>query len=232
VPRRRLVVAALGLTVAIVAVAAGAMRVELLWINVSYPLSAIWLLTATLLAARARHARRSGAAEATPPAEVERQPGQPVVGPAVRRADPGDNDFDVFLSHNSRDKPAVRRLALALEARGLSPWLDERELVPGRDWQADLERLIRTVRSAAVLVGPEGLGPWEVPELRACLSEGVRRGLPVIPVLLPGASRQPVLPLFLTQFTWVDLRGGLTTPGLDRLQWGITGTRPTARRAA
>ncbi len=32
--------------------------------------------------------------------------------------------FNVFLSHNSRDKPAVRQLAQALQARGLKVWLD------------------------------------------------------------------------------------------------------------
>ena len=32
--------------------------------------------------------------------------------------------------------------------------------------------------------------------------------------------------LFLKAFTWVDLRGGLTDDGLDRLQWGITGQKP------
>ena len=54
----------------------------------------------------------------------------------------------------------------------------------------------------------------------------------MIPVLLPGAARQPELPLFLTQFTWVDLRLGLTDPGLDRLEWGITGIKPSGMRAA
>jgi hypothetical protein len=42
--------------------------------------------------------------------------------------------FDVFLSHNSKDKPTVRQLARALQARGLKVWLDEEQLVPGRPW--------------------------------------------------------------------------------------------------
>jgi len=98
-------------------------------------------------------------------------------------------------------------------------------LVPGRPWQEALEEIIQSARTAAVLVGQDGLGPWEVPEMRGCLGEFVNRGLPVMPVLLPGAAGQPDLPLFLRQFTWVDLRGGLTREGLDRLQWGITGKK-------
>jgi hypothetical protein len=138
--------------------------------------------------------------------------------------------FDVFLSHNGKDKPAVRRIAEALRGgRGLTVWLDEWELPPGVPWQDELENIIRTVRSAAVLIGKDGLGPWEIPEMRACLSEMASRKLRVIPVLLPDAPAKPELPLFLAQNTWVDLRGGITEEGLDRLQWGITGKKPVPK---
>jgi S1-C subfamily serine protease len=138
-----------------------------------------------------------------------------------------NKNFDVFLSHNSKDKPAVRELAEALRARGVKVWLDEWELVPGRPWQEALEEIIETTRSSAVLVGKDGLGPWQDAEMRGCLSEFVERKLPVIPVLLPGAPEVPRLPFFLKRFTWVDLRGGLTEEGLNRLEWGATGKRPS-----
>ena len=41
------------------------------------------------------------------------------------------DEFDVFLSHNSADKPDVLRLAQELKRRGLHPWLDEWHLVVG-----------------------------------------------------------------------------------------------------
>ena len=141
----------------------------------------------------------------------------------IKVLDSADQGFDVFLSHNSSDKPAVRELAQALQQRGLKVWLDEWELPPGQPWQPAVEKIIGEVRSAAVLVGPSGLGPWEEPEMRACLDEFTRRKLPVIPVLLPEAPHKPDLPLFLRQFTWVDLREGLTAESLDRLEWGISG---------
>ena len=141
-----------------------------------------------------------------------------------------NNSFDVFLSHNSQDKPTVRQLTQALQARGLKVWLDEEQLVPGRSWQKALEATIQTTHSAAVLVGQDGLGPWEIPEIEGCLSEFISRKLPVIPVLLPDAPSQPNLPLFLKGFTWVDLRaGGLSEANLDCLEWGITGRKPVPR---
>ena len=135
-------------------------------------------------------------------------------------------EFDVFLSHNSKNKAAVRKLAEKLRERHIKVWLDEEQLVPGRPWQSALEDIIRTTGSAAVIVGPDGLGPWEEPESRALLSEFVRRRIPVIPVLMPGATHKPTLPLFLNEFTWVDLRDGLTETALDQLEWGVTGRRP------
>jgi hypothetical protein len=61
--------------------------------------------------------------------------------------------------------------------------------------------------------------------MRACVQEFVRRKMPVIPILMPGAPSQPELPLFLQQFTWVDLREGITKHGLDLVIWGITGVK-------
>ena len=59
-------------------------------------------------------------------------------------------NFDVFLSHNSKDKPAVKVLGTALKKRGLSVWLDEWELRPGLPWQRALEDIIGSCKSAAV----------------------------------------------------------------------------------
>jgi GTPase SAR1 family protein len=42
-----------------------------------------------------------------------------------------DGDFDVFLCHNARDKPAVRALAETLGDLGLLAWIDEEQLLPG-----------------------------------------------------------------------------------------------------
>ena len=134
--------------------------------------------------------------------------------------------FDVFLSHNSKDKPAVIALAKQLQANGINVWLDAWELRPGQPWQEALEAIIETCGSAAILVGADGLGPWEDMEMRACLAQFVRRKLPVIPVLLPDCPQQPHVPLFMQGLTWVDCRGGRDEDSFDRLRWGITGVKP------
>nr|VFK32110.1 MAG: TIR domain-containing protein [Candidatus Kentron sp. MB] len=134
--------------------------------------------------------------------------------------------FDVFLSHNSQDKPLVRELVQALKSRGLMVWLDDEQLVPGRPWQKALETTILTTRSVLILVGNSGLSPWGEEEMRASLGQHIERQPSIIPVLLPNAPKEPELPPFLRNRTWVDLRGGLTSQGIDKLEWGITGEKP------
>lgn len=139
--------------------------------------------------------------------------------------------FDVFLSHNSKDKPVVRQIAARLEEEyGLTGWLDVEALRPGLPFQDGLEKAILETPAAAVFVGDHGQGPWQRVEVRACLSQMVRHGKPVIPVLLEGAPDQPDIGLFLGENTWVDLREGITEAGLDRLVWGITGRKPRRRK--
>jgi len=135
--------------------------------------------------------------------------------------------FDVFFSHNSRDKPAVIALAKRLAENGIKVWLDAWELRPGHPWQEELGKIIESTRTAVVLVGRDGIGPWEDAEMRACLDEFVKRKQPVIPVLLPGCPHEPDLPLLLRRFSWVDLRNGREEEGFSRLIWGITGSKPS-----
>ena len=114
--------------------------------------------------------------------------------------------FDVFLCHNSEDKPTIRNIGEELQKRGLRPWLDEWELQPGLPWQELVEEQIEEIKSAAVFVGESGLGPWQEVEIRGLLSEFVKRKCPVIPVILSNAPQKPRLPLFLREMTWVDFR--------------------------
>ena len=114
--------------------------------------------------------------------------------------------YDVFLCHNSADKPAVKDIGTRLKQLGILPWLDEWELRPGLLWQKALEQRIKTIKAAAVFVGKQGVGPWQDQELQAFLRQFARRECPVIPVLLADAPEPPDLPVFLEGMTWVDFR--------------------------
>jgi len=134
------------------------------------------------------------------------------------------DDFDVFMCHNSIDKPAVIEIAERLKQHGVLPWLDIWNIAPGTSWQRSLEAQIRNVKSAAVFVGKDGFGPWQQEEVEALLNEFVATGRPVIPVLLVEAPSAINLPPFLKNRNWVDFRKYNPDP-LRQLLWGITGDR-------
>jgi tetratricopeptide (TPR) repeat protein len=144
-------------------------------------------------------------------------------------------EYDVFLSHNSKDKPAVEAIANKLgQAYELKCWLDKWNLVPGEAWQEALEEALDGCETVAVFVGPSTISPWENEEMRSALEEHVHdKSRRVIPVLLPGApdSRDLKLPRFLKRLTWVDFRGGLHDENaLYRLHCGIRGIKPDKDR--
>jgi hypothetical protein len=134
--------------------------------------------------------------------------------------------FDVFLCHNSEDKPAVREIARKLSRENIKPWLDEEQIRPGTSWQTALELQIESIKSAAVFVGDRGVGPWQRPEIQAFLNQFVKRECAVIPVVLDSVKTTPKLPLMLENLEWVDFRVTASQP-LQRLIWGITGEKPS-----
>jgi len=182
-------------------------------------------------------AARSAAAAASPaparasPAPTPAAPSPPAppsreaIAERLLETKRAEGRFDVFLCHNSADKPAVKAVARALRSRGVLPWLDEWELPPGQPWQPLLEKQIGQIRSAAVFVGLAGVGPWQEQEIYGFLREFVARRSAVIPVLLDNAPSAPDLPIFLRAMTYVDFRLREPDP-MVRLEWGITGVRP------
>jgi TIR domain/NACHT domain len=132
--------------------------------------------------------------------------------------------FDVFLCHNSEDKPAVRQIALKLVKEGIKPWLDVDQIRPGTSWQTALGEQIGGIKSAAVFLADSGLGPWQNQESQAFLNQLVERKCPVIPVILPSAKGTPELPWTLANLHRVDFR--TDSQPIERLIWGITGQKP------
>ncbi len=150
--------------------------------------------------------------------------------PAAPSAAP--EQYVVFLSHNSRDKEDVERIALRLEQEGITTWLDKWDLTPGRSSIQGLEDGITTSRSCIIFYGPAGTGPWHELERHAALVKFVSSGgkYPVIPVLLPGAKEpgKATLPPLLQDVTWIEFNSiePLAETAFQLLLCGIRGEKP------
>jgi hypothetical protein len=66
--------------------------------------------------------------------------------------------YDVFLSHNSADKPRVRKLEERLRAAGLRVWFDEWIIQPGDDIYLAIERGLEASRTLVLCLSPAALG--------------------------------------------------------------------------
>ena len=68
-----------------------------------------------------------------------------------------DFRYDVFLSHNTGDKPRVRRLAERLKEAGLRVWFDEWVIRPGDDIYLAIERGLEAARVQVLCLSPAAL---------------------------------------------------------------------------
>src|SRR6185312_3834858 len=112
--------------------------------------------------------------------------------------------YDVFLSHNSHDKPRVRALAEELRAAGLRVWLDEWVIKPGDDIYLAIERGLEAARTQVLRLSSAALGSeWVALERSTVLfRDPSNAGRLFIPLLLADCE----LPDALRRYKYVDYR--------------------------
>lgn len=64
----------------------------------------------------------------------------------------------IFLCHASEDKPQVREVYQRLKAQGFEPWLDEEEILPGQDWDYEIEVALETSDFVLVFLSTRSVG--------------------------------------------------------------------------
>lgn len=90
----------------------------------------------------------------------------------------------IFISYSRRESSAFALLVLArLKLAGLDAFLDMKDLSPGEDWHARLEREVRARKVFVSLLGPQTL---DSPHVREEIHWALQYGLTVIPVFHNG----------------------------------------------
>ena len=127
------------------------------------------------------------------------KPSQQSPGGAIRA-------LSVFLCHSSEDKAAVRSLYERLVADGVDPWLDEKKLLPGQAWEAEITEAVRV--SDAVLVclsrvsaTKSGFSQKEIRFALDVADEKPEGTIFIVPVRLEDCD----VPARLKKWHWVDL---------------------------
>ena len=112
--------------------------------------------------------------------------------------------YDVFLSHSSKDKPAVQELAQRLQADGLRVWLDEWEIKPGDLIGLQIEKGLEQSRTLILIMSQNAFASeWVTLERHTVLfRDPTNKDRRFIPLLLD----QTDIPDILKQFAYVDWR--------------------------
>jgi WD40 repeat protein len=112
--------------------------------------------------------------------------------------------FDVFLSHNSKDKARVRRLAKRLKEAGLRVWFDEWVIKAGDDIYLSIEHGLQSTRVQVLCLSPAALGSdWVSLERSTVLfRDPANKNRRFIPLLLMDCD----LPDVLRRYKYVDFR--------------------------
>ena len=137
--------------------------------------------------------------------------------------------MDVFLCHNSQDKPIVRRLSELLESSGFKVWVDEAQLDGGVLWQEMIGQAMVEAAAVIVCLGPHGLGPTQNEEIQIVVRKRQEGKKVVIPLILPSCGDvNPDIPLWLTIANVIDLRRDETdSDPFGRLLKSIDSREPT-----
>jgi len=112
----------------------------------------------------------------------------------------------VFLCHASQDKSIVRELHQRLLAEDwIDPWLDEERLLPGQDWNREIEKAVESSDAVIVLVSTtsvskEGYVQKELRQVLRIAEEKLEGAIFILPVRLDDCA----IPRQLREIQFLD----------------------------
>lgn len=128
--------------------------------------------------------------------------------------------YDAFVSVCHDDAEAAAPLMDALKQAGASVFVDRHDLVAGEDWRARTEQALFHSRTCLLCFGTGARTGMGGELIAALASVASARALPVVPVLLPGATLEQALriaPRSLAEVQWLDLSDGMQPDEIENL---------------
>lgn len=117
-----------------------------------------------------------------------------------------DRKLRVFLCHASQDKPVVRELYQRLLAEGwIDPWLDEEKLLPGQDWDMEIEKAVRESDVVIICLSENSINKRGYVQKELNFALNIALEIPegmvyIIPLRLDACA----VPTKLTKWQWED----------------------------
>ena len=134
----------------------------------------------------------------------------------------------IFLSYSRRDVEAASSLYAKLKQAGHSVWFDKESLLPGQNWEYEIQKAIRDAKVVLICLSSSWVDQRGYVQKELKLSLETMKEVPegqihTIPVRLDDCT----LPRGLAKLQWVDI---FEPNGIDRLQRALQPYLSTSRR--
>jgi hypothetical protein len=121
----------------------------------------------------------------------------------------------IFLCHASDDKAEVKDLYNLLVSQGADPWLDAEKLLPGQDWNFEINKALDGSDVILLCLSKKSVDKegYVQKEVRIALDRALEMPEGRI-FLIPARLEECDLPYKIKTYQWVDL---FTADGMDKL---------------
>jgi tetratricopeptide (TPR) repeat protein len=125
--------------------------------------------------------------------------------------------FRVFLSHSTKDKEFVRRLAEEFERELITPWLCEVDIIPGDNFVSEIEQGLSSSDLAIVAWSPDAArSRWTDLEWASVLDREISESRRRLGIVL---LRDAKLPELLRTKIWIDARADMEKGVQETVRW-------------
>ena len=116
------------------------------------------------------------------------------------------NHLNVFLCHATDDKPSVRKLYERLKDDGIDVWFDEKNLLPGQDWDIEIQKAVRQSDVVIICLSKKSVTKegYVQKEIRFALDVADEKPEGTI-YLIPTRLEKCQVPHRISRWQWIDL---------------------------
>lgn len=118
-------------------------------------------------------------------------------------------DFDIFISHSSKDKSTADAACAMLEVAGIRCWIAPRDIAPGREYGAAIVDAIGHCRAMVLIFSADANASAQISRE---IEHAVRKGVTIVPVRIENVEPTKSMEYFLGSIHWLDA----LTPPLER----------------
>jgi hypothetical protein len=123
-------------------------------------------------------------------------------------------EFDVFISHSSKDKTMADAVCARLESAGIRCWIAPRDIKAGMTWSGEI---VKAIDKCRVMVLVFSANANESPQIIREVEAAVNRNKPILPLRIENILPSDSMAYFMSAVHWLDAVSEPIEEHLDQL---------------